>query len=506
MPIRGQRLVEPVLLTVSFLGLLTTWSLATARYGGPDEPAHVLRAAAVAQGDLLGSPVPGLVDGFRSVRVPAALATGDPRCFRHDKRMPATCAVADADVTGLRSAATSSGTYPPWYFAMVGLPVRLLGDVSSVVWYRLVAASWCAIVLGVALVRARRAVPILVLASLTPAVWFLCGVVNPNALEVALLLLAWVGVERLRNTMDATISVPRISDMWWIGAPAALAIAIRPIAAVAVGTVIVTILILCHGARRLDRRRLVALTLGPALAVVADLAWSTWSSLTVSDSRAASSLGVLGRFDEAVSGVTDTMRELSGSLGWLEFSAPWPAQLLWWSLVLVTAVAVCVRGGAVLRAWSMIAASVVVVPVAFETLLAGRIGFIWQGRYSIPTALGLVIVGSGELREALGKRWCRRSLAAALALVEIVTFWSVLRRYAVGSDGSWLLADARWHPQVSPLLLICVNAVLVGWITISSNALHQLPGDLVLDSERSIESARDRQDDLAERGRTAARG
>ena len=72
------------------LALMLTWSMATARYGGPDEPAHVLRAAAAADGDLVGARVAALAPGYRGVAVPAALATGDPSCFRHDKRVAAT--------------------------------------------------------------------------------------------------------------------------------------------------------------------------------------------------------------------------------------------------------------------------------------------------------------------------------------------------------------------------------------------------------------------------------
>ncbi|MCU1398473.1 MAG: hypothetical protein JWN62_1582 [Acidimicrobiales bacterium] len=472
-----------MLIALTCLGLFATWALGTARYGGPDEPAHVLRAASVARGQLLGSAVDGLVGGFRAVEVPTALATGDPRCFRHDRRQPATCAVADAGVSGLRTAATSAGTYPPWYYLMVGVPVRWFGGAADVVWYRLVAAGWCAVAIAAAMARARRTGMLLVVAAIAPASWFLFGVVNPNSLEIALALLAWVGVERVRVALRDTPGHPPIarSEMWWIGAPAGLAIAIRPVALAAVATMVVVLAVLesvgrrdampgaAENARRsrIDRRAWAVLLAAPAIAVGATAAWSLWSDVVVTDQRAASTLGPLARLAHSAAGTAQTIRELAGSLGWLEFSAPWIAQAAWWAAVGVVGTAVWRRGGATRAAWWLVAASMLGVPIVFETVLAGQSGFIWQGRYSIPTAIGLVIVGSTDAAAGTLRRsspWWRRSRALFVgggALAEILTFWSVLRRYAVGSSGSWLFRGQQWHPQVPPLALIAVNAVLV---------------------------------------------
>ena len=56
-----------------------TWAFAAGRYGGPDEPAHIIRAAAVAQGDLLGNRSP---DSSRAIgRSPVAGPTRVGRSF-----------------------------------------------------------------------------------------------------------------------------------------------------------------------------------------------------------------------------------------------------------------------------------------------------------------------------------------------------------------------------------------------------------------------------------------
>ena len=439
---------------VLILGVLTTWSLATARYGGPDEPGHVLRAAAVARGELLGRTVDGLVDGFRSAQVPAALATGDPRCYRHDQRVPATCATATPGVTGERRAASSAGTNPPWYYLAVGVPVRVLGDAARVIWYRLAAAAWFAAVLAVALVRARSGVRVSVLLALAPAAWFLGGVVNPNALEIALAAVAWVGAGRVAGHTDAgTDAPPAMAELAWMALPTALMILIRPIAAVAVVTMLVALAVLLHRRGRLGRAGWALLTGPAAVALLACGLWNLWSEVVVRDPRAATNEGIRQRFGDALGGLGDTMRELAGSLGWAEFSVPWPLQLVWWSAVSFAGVTAWHRGGTHRAAWLMVAASVVVVPVAFEAALAGRLGFIWQGRYSVSTAIGLVIL-------APVRRW-RGWWVAAGVIAEVGTLWATLRRYTVGTDGSWLLRDQRWHPGVPPFALLGLNALLM---------------------------------------------
>src|SRR3954465_464050 len=88
----GNRVVTWLAATCAFAIIGCTWAMATARYGGPDEPAHIIRAAAVSHGDLLGDAVRRLEPGYRQVSVPAPLATGDPGCFRHDEAATAACA------------------------------------------------------------------------------------------------------------------------------------------------------------------------------------------------------------------------------------------------------------------------------------------------------------------------------------------------------------------------------------------------------------------------------
>ncbi len=451
---------------VALFGVFVIWSLSIARYGGPDEPAHVLRAAAVASGELLGEPSAGLPPGYRSQSVPAPLVTGDPSCFRHDDDTAATCAAPDREAAGTARAASSAGTYPPLYYALVGIPVRLLSDGSDVEWYRIVAAFWCAATLALAIGRSARLGPAVVLLVVSPAAWFLFGVVNPNSLEIALVALAWVGVERLRSST----ATPIRADAAWVAVPLAAAIVIRPVASLA-GLAMAGVLVISMAQRpehhRIARTQRFLLFGLPLASMVAGVGWNLWADVDVSDARTATSVPIGEAAWRAVDESTETWREAVGSLGWLEFSAPWFAHVASWSIVGVAAWVALSGGRALRRCWLWILAVFLAGPVLFEVVFAGRIGFIWQGRYSIPTGIGLLIVGMGSWRARLAPRLVS-ILVAVAASAQFITLWVVLQRYSVGIRGSLWFRGALWHPLVPPFVLLAGNGLLMValvWLT-----------------------------------------
>ena len=445
-------------------GLLLTWSLGIGRYGGPDEPAHVLRAASVAAGQLVGSEVPSLAPGFRGVTVPSALAIGDPACFRHDATVAPTCA-ATTQATGTRRAASSAGTYPPLYYALVGLPVRALGHAGESQWYRIVAVLWCALALTIAMLRARRLpMNVVALAAISPAAWFVFGVVNPNSLEIALALVGWVSVVRLRQA--SAIRCTSIA-LLWVSVPMALAIAMRPIAVLPFGAML-AVMWLDHRNRRAagsatSRELALALFAAPAVAAASVLVWNWWSNVTVRDARVAVHVSRWQAVQHSLRGMFVHARDIAGSLGWREFSAPVIVQICWWFVVVIATYVLMRRGLGSLGPWLAIVTFVLLAPVAFETAFVQRIGFIWQGRYSIAIAIGAVVLaGDSHIAHAVRKRRIRVAIVTLTWVTEIGTFWYTLRRYTVGVNGSWLFRNARWTPGVVPMVLVVLNAVLIG--------------------------------------------
>jgi hypothetical protein len=195
----------------------------------------------------------------------------------------------------------------------------------------------------------------------------------------------------------------------------------------------------------------------PAAAIAGSIGWTAWASVAVDDSRTAERLPLLDSLWRSVDESTETWREMAGSLGWLEFSAPWVAHIVWWVIVAVAAWVALTSGPGLRRAWTWVLVALVGGPIAFEVLFAGSVGFIWQGRYSIPTGVGLVILGMGSWRARVPAR-LTAALVTSAAAVQVITLWAVLQRYTVGAHGSWWLTDARWRPQVAPLVLLAIDA------------------------------------------------
>jgi hypothetical protein len=484
---RVERLI-PWLGGALLLGLLATWALGTARYGGPDEPAHVLRAYAVAHGQAQGE-VPDsasieLAPGYRIVDVPASLASGDPACFRHDSAVTPDCAVPSTS-TATVPAATSAGINPPLYYALVGSLARL-GDESQPLTYRFAAAALVAAVLAL---TAWRLAPLahrppwaatVALGAITPAAWFLFGVVNPNSLEIALAALAWVGVARWWCSPDERTP----SAAWWIGVPMAAAVAIRPVAL----STAATVLAIVYLAARPRKRAAMAMWVSIVAAIASLALWQVVLGMAVvDDPRTAEQGSVAHAFGEAIAGLPRSAAELVGSLGWLEYWAPVVAQLAWG--VAVVAAVVAGRHD-VLRARTLTSdladrparrrlqaaavvwlVALVATPVVFEVVFFGSIGPIWQGRYSISLWLGgaaLVIsagTGPAALRSIALGRLGGAAAIGCLALAEVATFWAVVRRATVGTDGSWWFTDAvdigaPAHPRLLLIVHVAIVAVL----------------------------------------------
>ncbi|MGD9998891.1 MAG: DUF2142 domain-containing protein [Ilumatobacteraceae bacterium] len=432
--------------------LLLTWALGIGRYGGPDEPAHVIRSFAAAHGDLTGDPADPLPPGYRTVSVPEGLASGDPACYRHDSATTSACATASPGDGRVR-VATSAGLTPPLYHLAVGGLVRLVGDPADTAWYRVAAAVLHAVVVALAMQRARRSMLVATIAALTPAAWFLLGVVNPSSLEIALALLAWVGVSRFVESGS-----PTTTDAWWIAAPLALAVAVRPVAAVTACAALVVIEL-----RRGARGRRLVLVAPIAAAAVAVLAWGLAVGTQIDDPRTAVHRSFLDSLTDSLGSLGEIAYDAVGSLGWNEFLAPRPASVAWVLIWIATAATFAwrARGDARLARWRAPIAWLAVLvasPVVFETVMAGSVGPIWQGRYSIPVLIGVVAIAP----------WPAPSARAAIVVVavaglaEVATYWASVRRYAVGTEGSWWLDGAfRSSAWLAPGTWVVVHVATV---------------------------------------------
>jgi hypothetical protein len=166
----------------------------------------------------------------------------------------------------------------------------------------------------------------------------------------------------------------------------------------------------------------------------------------------------------------NTMQDLSqmvGVFGWVDTHPPALTPVVWaLAIGALAALVLVLSGPRFVRALVVTLVAVLVLPVVIESLGADRAGFIWQGRYTLPLAVGLPLLmgiglGSAETLVPFGRRFAW-VVVAALVAAQVVAFAQAARRYAVGAKGTlWFFTEARWEPPVPALLLVLVYAVAV---------------------------------------------
>jgi hypothetical protein len=151
-----------------------------------------------------------------------------------------------------------------------------------------------------------------------------------------------------------------------------------------------------------------------------------------------------------------------GRFGWLD--APMPRIVPWsWGLAVLTLLAAAIWLGR-MRSRIGIALSilaVVAVPTVSEALRASKYGFIWQGRYSLPLAVGVPILCAIAVADCRPIDRRLRSVLAVASGAIVATGYvlaqvATMRRYITGITApllEYLTADT-WHPPLAPWLLL----------------------------------------------------
>jgi hypothetical protein len=135
----------------------------------------------------------------------------------------------------------------------------------------------------------------------------------------------------------------------------------------------------------------------------------------------------------------------------------------------VLAVAVGLRRYAVAMLVAIIIT--VVTPILLEAWQAREYGFYWQGRYTLPFAVGVPLLAAFALRADPGRRVILRglfvpALGAMLVAAHVLAFYQAVRRWSVGANGPvfyWL--HPKWTSTVPQfLLIIAYSAVFVAFV------------------------------------------
>lgn len=476
---------------ISFLAM-ALWSVATPLYAAPDEPVHVIKAAAVVRGELVGDTRGAPSGAFAKVDVPAfygaARNRSDPACFHDRPEVPASCAPALSKGSGEVASWIYVAHYPPLYYALVGLPT-LLGQGTFVLYLmRLVSALCSSVLVGLAAMcaicySASRLVLVGGLVACTPMVLFLGGVVNPNGLEVAAALCVW--------TSGAVLVTEHADDPppLLVGVLGASACVLELTRSLSPFWLALTALVLFGIAEKGALRRLLARpAVRLALVVVAVVGAGAVSWVLAEHATSVAATGsVAGQpastvLETSIARTDAYVRDMVGVFGWLDTDAPLFTYVTWYGLVAVVgllAAAVARRRQAVVL--GLLALAVVAVPVAISASQAARYGYVWQGRDTLPLAVGLPVVGGALLGRSLLARAGRRLAVVAGAvtvLAQGAAFFEALRRYAVGTGGPdfSFVSHASWQPPLGfAVLLPAEAAVLVLLAAFVARAVHPAP-------------------------------
>lgn len=467
------------------MGLSAAWAVATPLMGVPDEPAHVIKAAAVVRGELTGREMP---DGgaFQLVTVPAGIAYYDSfGCFaQHKDITPACVPPFEGDINALVDARTSAGNYNPVYYAIVGLPSLVNSGAGAVYGMRLINVVLSCLFLSFAFsalseMRQRKWAMAATAVSVTPMVLFLNGAVNPNALEyatsAALLANLLLLLERSADTDAYRRYVPIVT------AAACLLANTKGLSLLWLALIAVTACILGTSPQIKALSRNVWVWAGASaigLACAFALYWLTRHDSLSSNPFEAAGYSPWAGAEIMMDRTFDYATGYVGQFGWLEVPAPLGAFVLWLGLAgaLVMAAGVLTRGRTQ-AATVFLLAALLLLPPLIQAQAVGTIGIIWQGRYILALFVPLLMVCGIALDRIDPGAFSPQTAsilngtAVLVVIFQLWTFLQTLRRYVTGwaLDRRWIemITNPSWQPPGGTPLCVAfftVMLVLALWL------------------------------------------
>ena len=460
--------------------MLAAWAVAIPLMASPDEPSHVVKAAAVARGQWGGVLGPAPTDTSRPgagtiVQLPSDFAEviSLPDCFAFHPDVSAGCqqAVAPA-VGGLVPVETFAGQYPPLYYLLVGWPSLVLGAEASIYGMRLVSAVLTAVLLtwgAFRLSQLPRRHPLTwgIAVAVTPMCLFLGATVNPQGLEIAAAFSFWAACLHLVASREA----PSTAALVQAAVSGALLVNVRASSPLWALTVIVVALVLAPAGRwRAVVRHPAARWVGASAvaASVTAIAWVALHGTVVSGSGLYPRYADLRRtvFDVAASS-NDYLLNMIGNFGWLDAPVPPETSIAWYLvggslLLLGFAVWATARQKAAL---ALLALAVIGAPFVLQLPTAASVGLVWQGRYALPIAIGLPLVAAVLISQASSdvEELVRRMVRAGVPILvvgHVAAFWSASRRYSEGRGGDLTTLAPHWSSPIGYLTGVGLYALV----------------------------------------------
>jgi len=488
-------------LGLALAALQAIWSVSIPLMASPDEPSHVVRAAAVARTQWSAAPSGAQADPAEpgppaTVHLPSDyLAVSRlSACFAHLPYVAASCQQPIPAPDGTTVAVdTFAGQYPPLYYLLVGWPSLFLSAKASVYAMRLVSGVIAAALTVWGLYRLRTttlpaAWTWAAVAALTPMTLFVGAMVNPQGLEISSAFAFWAACLVLARSSGT----PSRGTLVQLALSGALLLNTRASGPVWALTIVVVALVVAPKGRLRLLRKLPSVRWTLAIGVVAGLAAATWvathGAIATGDRRYPEFTSPFRAAWFELAQTAEHLLQMIGNFGWLDTPSPILTVMVWIALVgTLLAVSVAAAGGPLRVALLLSALAVVVMPVALQVPTAADTGLIWQGRYTLPIAVGVPMVAAIALTSVAGpfdelaRRIVRWMAVPAVAMAHVAAFWWAMRRYAVGVDGRLLTRSPEWSSPLGYLTAVAVYAVAVAvvacvaWFTLrpsgATNAL-----------------------------------
>ena len=492
---------SPWALAIAVGLVVSCWILGNPRSAGPDEPSHMVASAAIVRGEWTGVEF-GTDPTMRAFEVPNMVGEPNPSCWAFQSDVSVACAAQVELNTETVFHLSTSSNYAPWVFVIPGLA-------SFVPWaygYAYLARALNALIPTVLIIAAfsmlarhHRVLGAAAFAGMTPIVWFTLGTVSPSAVAIGGGLALWASLltpsTRYASALGiagwTTMLLARRDGPLWATAIVLTCcglLGVRPrqlwnqLGRSARWIPIVLLPIpLLPSLRRGDLGFNLLLGLMPLALGVADVGIGLWARLRTTAARWAlaatapitailATLLVLQRrsngFDlDTLSPIPSStgkhLQELVGVLGWLDAPVPMSAVLLFWATIggLAAVAYLEQRRAAVVFAGAFCFA--VVAAWMLELGQGNNYGVYWQGRYTMPFAVGLPLLlawrsGANALIDRLAV-----PIVSATWLIINLGFVESQRRWAVGIYGTWSpFRWDTWSAPIAPVVLVLVHAAI----------------------------------------------
>jgi len=485
-PRRASSLLQPpVLLGLLYAILSVAWIVGNPAGGAPDEGAHLLKALAVSGGEPAGDRVPlpptrptrkeeaWVERTGRAVDVPPGLAPDGLECYAGHPRQSAACQDNIKPPSGPTTRMSAVGTAQPTTYLLPGFLARLADNPVTAV--QLGRIGGAALSLGliwpaIALLWDRSVGPTSIVglvAAVTPMVIFLGSSLTTSGPEVAAGICFSSAL--LRVTRRQT------SPAWpWValGVSGVILAASRTLGPLWVA-IDVAVVVVAHGFERswvvvrAARRR----ALWSASAVAVGVALSVIWEVAVQPQGALDRTALRGALRPSFNDLHRVLGELIGVFGSLDSVMPAFAYVLWWTMLVVLALAALWFGrGRERVVLLLLGAGAVLVTLFIAVTNLAQTGFGMQGRYVLPLMVMLPLFAGEVVMRRLPdphRRSLDRLLPAFVLVagtVHAVGWYANARRSAIGIDGTWFFeSTSEWAPRTGwyPVLAVVALATLL---------------------------------------------